>query len=187
MLHQNEGWISQNIKSFGVSPLFPFFRATLNWISYKFAQCGLVDCLISNMHLMESQICKKCTVYISYSMPIAQYTCCKITYQNIFFSKRRTTLHCDASRYPYPNSHTWAHCCYLMEYSPNLSHSMHHHHQLFHDIENVFAALTYWRLRLKISCIECTCALRKVALIRVGKSGEDTGLDISPRLCSFRW
>ena len=83
-----------------------------------------------------------------------------------FFSKRRTIFE---------------------EYSPNLSHSMHHHHQLFHDIENVFAALTYWRLRLKISCIECTCALRKVALIRVGKSGEDTGLDISPRLCSFLW
>ena len=38
-----------------------------------------------------------------------------------FFSKRRTIF---------------------VEYSPNLSHSMHHHHQLFHDIENVFAALT---------------------------------------------
>ena len=98
-------------------------------------------------------------------MPIAQYTCCKITYPN-FFGKRRTIF---------------------VEYSPNLSHSMHHHHQLFHDIENVFAALTYWRLRLKISCIECTCALRKVALIRVGKSGDHTGLDISPRLCSFLW
>ena len=110
-------WISHNIC---VSPLFPFFRATLNWISYKFAQCGLVDCLISNMHLMESQICKKCTVYISYSMPIAQYTCCKITYQNLF-SKSRTIF---------------------AEYSPILSHSVHHHHQLFHDIENVFAALT---------------------------------------------
>ena len=24
------------------------------------------------------------------------------------------TLHWDASRYPYPNSHIWAHCCYLM-------------------------------------------------------------------------
>ena len=74
-------------QKFWCSPLFPFFRATLNWISYKFAQCGLVDCLISNMHLMESQICKKCTVYISYSMPIAQYTCCKITYPNFFLAK----------------------------------------------------------------------------------------------------